>query len=373
MKLRRFSSGMLAAILILFISACSPAASGPTESDDPSTATVRETSATSADPTAASSAVTTSPPVLTITLSFVGDCILGTDPAYKTGSRFPDIFDRQGGDSGYFFRNVESVFSADDLTVANLECVLTDETEKQDKRYNYKGDPSYASILSAGSVEAVSVANNHIFDFLDKGYLDTQNALKSAGISYFGYENYLVCDLRGITVGLAAFNLHDISSEEAALVDDNLTKAMQYFEEQDVDIRVVSFHWSIEREYQYDSNQEAMAHSAIDQGADLVVGHHPHVLQGIDQYKGATIAYSLGNFCYGGDHHIDDMDSVILQGLFTFTGNEMTDSSISLIPVSISSVKSSNNFQPVILEGDDAQRVIDKINGLSRNYQYSEP
>ena len=105
-----------------------------------------------------------------------------------------------------------------------------------------------------------------------------------------------------------------------------------------------------------------LAHLAIDEGADVVVGHHPHVLQGIDTYKGKTIAYSLGNFCFGGNYHPTEMDTMIFQQKFMIdTSKKITDSEINVIPCSVSSESDCNNYQPTILEGDEAKRVRELI------------
>ena len=128
------------------------------------------------------------------------------------------------------------------------------------------------------------------------------------------------------------------------------------------DIIVAVFHWGNELERVPDDNQLMLAHLAIDEGADVVVGHHPHVLQGIDTYKGKTIAYSLGNFCFGGNYHPTEMDTMIFQQKFMIdTSKKITDSEINVIPCSVSSESDCNNYQPTILEGDEAKMVRELI------------
>lgn len=131
---------------------------------------------------------------------------------------------------------------------------------------------------------------------------------------------------------------------------------------------IVNFHWGIEKQYTPDENQKALAHLAVDEGADLVIGHHPHVLEGIEEYNGKYICYSLGNFCFGGNSTPSDPDSMIVQQTFTFNkkGKLTKSSKLNIIPCSISSSSGYNDYCPVPLTGDAKQRVLDKIS------QYSE-
>ena len=111
-----------------------------------------------------------------------------------------------------------------------------------------------------------------------------------------------------------------------------------------------------------------MAHLAIDEGADLVVGHHPHVLQGIETYKEKTIAYSLGNFCFGGNTHPTETDTMIFQQKFVVdAAKKITDSESNIVPCSISSDSTINNYQPMPLIGAEAERVKNLIEERSRS------
>ena len=130
------------------------------------------------------------------------------------------------------------------------------------------------------------------------------------------------------------------------------------------DIVIISFHWGIEGRYQQTGDQRSLAHYAIDNGADMVIGHHPHTLQPIEVYKGRTIAYSLGNFCFGGNRNPKDKDSVILRQSFEFHGESLELLDIPepvVIPVSVSSVKDRNDYRPTVVEGANAERVIKKV------------
>ena len=129
---------------------------------------------------------------------------------------------------------------------------------------------------------------------------------------------------------------------------------------------IVSFHWGTEKATYPDEIQKTLAHIAVDNGADIVVGHHPHVLQGIEEYNGKNIVYSLGNFCFGGNRNPLDKDTMIFQQTFTFENGELVQDNVkNIIPCSLSSVKEYNDYQPTILEGSESERVLQKIQELS--------
>ena len=128
---------------------------------------------------------------------------------------------------------------------------------------------------------------------------------------------------------------------------------------------VVFYHWGIEREYYANSDQREIAKFSIDSGADLVMGSHPHVVQGTEEYNGKQIVYSLGNFCFGGNRNPSDTDSMIYSITMNFTDGVYTGDSHEIIPCSVTSVKGRNNYQPIILEGNEKERVLTKIQKYS--------
>ena len=132
----------------------------------------------------------------TITISAAGDVTLGRDSEYGYTGSFDHELELQDNDYSYFFRNVKDVFEADDITLVNLETTLTSATKKADKSFRFKADPSYVEILKEGSIEAVSIANNHSRDYLEEGYQDTINTLEDADVGYFGYEHKYLEDIR---------------------------------------------------------------------------------------------------------------------------------------------------------------------------------
>ncbi|MBU5447973.1 CapA family protein [Blautia sp. MSJ-36] len=297
---------------------------------------------------------------VSLTISVVGDCTLGTDETFDYDTSLNAYYDNNGKD--YFFQNVKSIFAADDLTIANFEGTLTDSNAREDKTFAFKAPAEYAQILTSGSIEAVNTANNHSHDYGDQSYTDTLTALDNEGITHFGYDDTAVMDIKGVKVGLVGiYELNDHLGREQQLKD-NIAKVKT----DGAELVIVIFHWGNETETVPDTNQMTLGRLAIDEGADLVCGHHPHVLQGIETYKGKNIVYSLGNFCFGGNSSPSDMDTMIFQQTFTITSDGVqADNVTNIIPCSISSADGYNNYQPTPATGDEAARIKAKIDERS--------
>lgn len=301
-----------------------------------------------------------------IKVSLMGDCTLGTDENFAYDTSLNAYFLYQGAD--YFFENVRSILEADDLSIINMEGPLTESTARNGELFAFKGDPEFVNILSGSSVEAANLANNHSHDYGEQSFTDTKKILEDAGISTFGYDDTAIVTVKGINVGLVGiYELHD-HLERMQQLKDNIAKVKA----DGADLIIAIFHWGNERETVPDYNQMTLAHAAIDNGADLVIGHHPHVLQGIEEYRGKYIAYSLGNFCFGGNSAPSDMDTMIFQQTFTIRNGEvLADQNINLIPCSISSEAGFNNYQPTPSEGSEAERIRQKIEERSEQISAS--
>lgn len=303
----------------------------------------------------------------TITISAAGDCTLGTDEGFNYKRSFKGKYDAVQ-DPAYFFQNVQPVFAQDDLTIVNMEGTLTEETTREPKQFAFKGDAEYAKILTAGAVEAANLANNHSFDYGKKSYEDTITALEAEGISSFGYERTAVMDIKGVKVGLAG--VYELAEHIDCKQDllDNIAS----LKEQGAQIIIVSFHWGQEKENVPSDVQVELAHTAIDNGADLVLGHHPHVLQGIGEYKGKNIVYSLGNFCFGGNSAPSDMDTMIFQQTFTVKDGKLQEDNVTnILPCKISSAyeEGYNNYQPILAEGEQKEKIFERLSEYSQKAQ----
>lgn len=303
----------------------------------------------------------------TITISAAGDCTLGTDEGFNYKRSFKGKYDAVQ-DPAYFFQNVQPVFAQDDLTIVNMEGTLTEKTTREPKQFAFKGDAEYAKILTAGAVEAANLANNHSFDYGKKSYEDTITALEAEGISSFGYERTAVMDIKGVKVGLAG--VYELAEHIDCKQDllDNIAS----LKEQGAQIIIVSFHWGQEKENVPSDVQVELAHAAVDNGADLVLGHHPHVLQGIEEYKGKNIVYSLGNFCFGGNSAPSDMDTMIFQQTFTVKDGKLQEDNVTnILPCKISSAyeEGYNNYQPILAEGEQKEKIFERLSEYSQKAQ----
>jgi poly-gamma-glutamate synthesis protein (capsule biosynthesis protein) len=296
-----------------------------------------------------------------ITISAAGDCTLGSDIDYISGESFMNEYKKQN-DYAYFFENVKSIFEKDDLTIVNLETTLTTATERANKTYKFKGNPEFTNILIEGSVEAVNIANNHSHDYLQQGYEDTMSNLELANINYFGYDNKSIKDVNGIMVGMLGYE----GWQDTQNLRDEIFNSVNELKDNGAQLIIVSFHWGIERDNYPNDTQKSLAHYTVDAGADLILGHHPHVVQGIEEYNGKNIVYSLSNFCFGGNKNPSDKDTFIFQQTFNFIdGVKIEDNQKNIIPCSISSVTHRNDYKPTVSEGSEKERILNRIDKYS--------
>lgn len=304
------------------------------------------------------------PLVQTVTITAVGDCTLGPTQTHGYEGSFHDYYDRYGED--YFFDGVRDFFEQDDFTLINLECVLSDSTDRVEKTWNLKGKPKYVGIMTGSSVEGCSLGNNHTFDYGQSGLDETREVLNQAGI-IFGFNDHVALyeTNSGIVIGIVSAS--QLSADETHA--NYIREGIQKLREEGADLVIASCHWGIEGDHYPNDYQQKLAHQVIDWGADVLIGTHPHVLQGIELYNGKVICYSLGNFCFGGNRNPADKDTLVYQQTFTFVdGVLQSDVSADIIPYTISSVMSRNDFQPTIAEGDRKESIISKMNEYSSRY-----
>ncbi|MEE6450030.1 CapA family protein [Gottfriedia acidiceleris] len=296
----------------------------------------------------------------TIKISAAGDFTLGSDEDFQYINSFPAEANKNG--LAYFTKGLNNIFKQDDLSTVNLETTLTNAKIRAAKTFRFKGNPSYAKILTLSGIEAVNLANNHSHDYFQKGFEDTINNLKKENIGYFGYNDQYVTTIKGVKVAALGYEGWNDSPDLRIKINNDI----QNLRKSGVKIILIHFHWGVERDYVPNSTQKNLAHYAVDHGADLIVGHHPHVVQGIEEYKGKFIVYSLGNFMFGGNKNPKDKDTFVFQQTFHLNNGVLTNQKeIKVVPFSISSVSSRNNYQPLFLKGSEEQRVKKKIINVS--------
>lgn len=327
----------------------------PTTPTEPPTAPPTEPP--TALPTELPTAAPTEPEPVVYTLTFAGDCTLGTAAAwYNAASSFPAVM---GGDYGYPFANVQPWFGSDDCTFVNLEGPLTDVGSPEEKEFAFRGSPDFVNILTEGSVEWVSLANNHSEDYGIAGYERTEEVLTQAGVAFAGDgETSFLETPGGLKIGVLAVAF--------GINRETMAEAIGGLRDQGAEIVVVSFHFGTEGSYHPTYDQQSYAHGAIDAGADIVFGHHPHVLQPMETYGDGVIFYSLGNFSFGGNSLPRDFDTAVISvEVIRELDGTVHLGAVTPVPCSISSVSSPNNYQPTpAAEGSERyDRVLEKLSG----------
>ncbi|MCL1855803.1 MAG: CapA family protein, partial [Clostridia bacterium] len=251
-----------------------------------------------------------------------------------------------------------SFFAADDFTVVNLEGVLSDRAlaKSPGRKFHFIGHPSYASVLKLGSVECVNLANNHTFDYGQQGYADTKAALEKESIAFFGEDTVTVLEKEGMRIGFTG-SMFALDGSRRETMDKQLNV-----------LKRVGCQWiahTLHGGEEYASKptvaQRSAAQYAAGNGVSLVVGHHPHVVQGMEMLGNTPVFYSLGNCCFGGNLRPRDMDACLLRVEISFRDGQLETMRTVLYPFRISGERRTNNFQPVLLEGEDAERVMGKL------------
>ncbi|MHB9025152.1 MAG: CapA family protein [Armatimonadota bacterium] len=239
-----------------------------------------------------------------ITISFVGDMLLASGVGRVAAAR----------GSAHLFAGVRDLLRADDLTIGNLECAVATGGQPAEKQYVFRAHPSVLPGMVQSGVDAVSLANNHTLDYGRSALLETLEHLRKARLPAAGAGKdlesaYLPVLLSRKGQRIAFFAASRVlpstswyaGSQRAGIAQAynpaRLLSGLRTARSR-ADIVIVYLHWGKERAVTPDLQQRALARQCIDAGADLVIGSHPHVLQGFEYYRGKLIAYSLGNFVF---------------------------------------------------------------------------
>ena len=310
-------------------------------------------------------------------LSFAGDCTIGTLHEWQGQAASNNMLSVMGEDMTYPFSNVAELFAADDLTMVNLEGALTDATAAKAKDYRFRAPPRYAEVLSAGGIEAVTLANNHSGDYLVPGETDTRAALDQAGIRWTDTVTPLILTLPdGPRLGIVSFNAVEIDLPVGD-VEGYLRRMAPALDacREECDILIAFLHWGWEYRSEPESWMVTFAHALADEGCDLIVGSHPHILQPMEIYGDVPVFYSLGDFCFGGHSNPEDKDTVIVQQEIVSDGaGGFRLGNGTLIPCSISSVTERNDFRPTPCEPGSAafSRILQKLGRDAPQYSATD-
>ncbi len=286
-----------------------------------------------------------------ITITGTGDFTVGSD-SRKRANIWQDELDKHDGDYHFAMKNIRDILLADDLTIVNFEGTLTESTyvprSKQENQFLFSAPPEYVNMLSENGVEAVSLENNHVMDHGEEAYSETQDHLSNAGIVWSGDGEVGAIEVKGVEIAMLSYLCIDRYSELWDKVPHDIAAAKAQYP-----LVIVNFHWGNELYYYPTDNQIRMGRLAVDSGADLVLGHHSHRIQPIEQYKGKYICYSLGNFCFAGNSKPSDMNSYLFQTRYRIRGEgeerTITNEGFIIIPIRISSRSDRNDFIPTVL------------------------
>lgn len=288
-----------------------------------------------------------------------GDAVLGTREKWmKNEDAFPTYVETYG--MAYPFSGLQEIFAADDMTFINLECVLkaTKSGENTDKLYRFRGLPAYTAILLASSIEQVNIANNHHIDYGSAGRTETRNALEEAGIPYSGYTYTYIWEIDGHKIGFAGCRETVYKQKRSIIAEE--THALR---EAGCEVVIYSCHWGTEYDPNHNDLQVEIARAAAEAGVDIVVGGHPHVVQGFDHIGSTAIIWSLGNLMFGGTIDMTTFDATLVQAALRFGENGYEGVSITYIPILTSSSASTgvNDYCPMVAEGEDKARILQLI------------
>ena len=307
-----------------------------------------------------------------LTITCTGDFTIGGD-SRKRKNIFEDELQAQGGDVNFTMQNMRDILMDDDMTLVNFEGTLTDSTyvpsNKRDNQFLFSAPPSYVSVLKDNGIEAVSLENNHIMDHGEEVYEETQQHLEDAGVVWSNSEHMGVYEVKGIRIAMLSYLCIDRYDQLWDKVPADIAEAKAAYP-----LVIVSFHWGNELDYSPTNNQIRMGRLAVDAGADLVVGHHSHRMNPIEQYKGVYICYSLGNFCFAGNSKPSDMSSFVFQTRFRIKDGVCTPRGFRIIPIRISSRSSRNDFIPTpYTAGSNTDSVLTTLRSNGRKLEYAVP
>lgn len=304
-----------------------------------------------------------------ITITAAGDVTIGGDIRKRKKSLFDIELEKQNGDISFPFRNVKNIFENDDMTLVNFEGTLTTSginKERSSHNFLFSAPPKYVEMLPLSSIEAVALENNHVLDHGKAGYEETMQTLEKAGVVYSNANKLGVYNAKGVEIAMLSYQTFNGLYPK---LFDQVPKDVQAAKAK-YPIVIVSFHWGEEKDYWPNENQQKLGKLTIDAGADLVLGHHSHRINPIEEYKGKYIVYSLGNCSFAGNSKPSDMSTFLFQIRFKVKDNAAEPFGFRIIPCRISSRTDYNDF--AITPYDQEFNIDSLINTLIENGKHIE-
>ncbi|MBQ6858210.1 MAG: CapA family protein [Clostridia bacterium] len=303
-----------------------------------------------------------------VTISATGDVTIGGDTRKSGKSIFDKQLEKEASGLDFPFENTRAIFAEDDMTIVNFEGTLTNGRSRTKNTYSFAAPPEYVQVLTSGSVEAVSLENNHVMDHGEQGYLDTCDTLSGAGVVYSGHlGSSIFLTETGVSIGMLSYQTFNGKYPDIYAAIEGDIKALR---DAGCQLVIVSYHWGEEKDYVPNERQVPLGRATIDAGADLVIGHHSHRINPIEEYKGKYICYSLGNFSFAGNTRPDDMDTYIFQQRFrVYPDGTAENEGFRIVPCSISSQEKVNDFKPTPKDGAGSDAVVERLKELSKKME----
>ena len=303
-----------------------------------------------------------------VTISATGDVTIGGDTRKKSKSIFDKQLEQEPAGLSFPMENVADVFAEDDMTLVNFEGTLTTRKSATKNSFSFAAPPEYVQVLTSGNIEAVSLENNHVMDHGENGYKDTCDALSANGVVYSGhYGGTLYYTDTGVTIGMLSYQTFN---GKYPAIYEAIEGDIAGLREAGADLVIVSYHWGEEKDYVPNERQVPLGRATIDVGADLVIGHHSHRINPIEEYKGKYICYSLGNFSFAGNTRPDDMDTYIFQQRFrVYPDGVVENEGFRIIPCSISSQEDVNDFKPTLKDDVGAAAIVERLLELNKKLE----
>ena len=304
-----------------------------------------------------------------VTISATGDVTIGGDRRKSGKNVFDKQLEQEPSGLDFPLENTRGIFAEDDMTLVNFEGTLTNTKSKTKNSFSFAAPPEYVQVLTSGDVEAVSLENNHIMDHGDQGYEDTCQALAGAGILYSGHLGSSIYTTdTGIDIGMLSYQTFN---GKYPAIYEAIEGDIQTLRDAGCELVIVSYHWGEEKDYVPNERQVPLGRATIDAGADLVIGHHSHRINPIEEYKGKYICYSLGNFSFAGNTRPDDMDTYIFQQrwrIYPDTGVAENEG-FRIIPCSISSQERFNDFKPTPATDEHSDAIVKRLLDLNKKLE----
>ena len=305
-----------------------------------------------------------------VTISATGDVTIGGDTRKKSKSIFDKQLEQEASGLSFPMENVAGILAEDDMTIVNFEGTLTNRKSATKNTYSFAAPPEYVQVIASGSIEAVSLENNHILDHGEAGYQDTCDTLAANGIVYSGHlGSGIYTTETGIDIGMLSYQTFN---GRYPAIYEAIEGDIAALREAGCELVIVSYHWGEEKDYVPNERQVPLGRATIDAGADLVIGHHSHRMNPIEEYKGKYICYSLGNFSFAGNSRPDDMDTFIFQQRFrVYPDGVVENEGFRIVPCSISSQEDVNDFKPTPKDAQGAQAIVARLLELNRKLEKS--